>query len=127
MKILFDSNRYKDFCSSDSEIINCVRQADKIYFPFIVLAELRAGFACGTKAKKNEAVLIQILSQNSVDVIYPDEETTHHYAHLFKQLREQGTPIPTNDLWIAAIAVQYDLLLASKDKHFRHLPQIPVV
>lgn len=127
MRILFDSNRYKDFCCSEPEILKCVQHSDRIFFPFVVIAQLRAGFACGTKAKKNEAVLTQILSQNCVDVIYPDEETTHHYAYLFKQLRDQGTPIPTNDLWIAAIAVQYDLVLASRDKHFMDLPQIPLV
>lgn len=127
MRILLDSNRYKDFCSAEPEIVKCVQQADKIYFPFITLAELRSGFACGTKAKKNEAVLTKILNQDCIDVIYPDEETTFYYASLFRQLREQGTPIPTNDLWIAAIAVQYDLLLASRDKHFKSLAQIPIV
>jgi predicted nucleic acid-binding protein len=127
MRILFDSNRYKDFCSGEKTIVKHIKSADKIYFPFIVIAELRSGFACGTKAKQNEAVLTQIINKNCVDVLYADEETTHYYAYLFKQLREQGTPIPTNDIWIAAIAIQYDLLLASRDKHFKHLPQIPII
>ena len=127
MKLLLDTNRYRDFCSAEPEIVNAVQESIKIFFPFVALAELRAGFACGTKTKKNEAVLTRFLSQECVDVIYPDEETTHHYANLFRQLREQGTPIPTNDLWIAALAVQYDMLLASRDTDFRHLPQIPLI
>jgi predicted nucleic acid-binding protein len=127
MKLLLDTNCYRDFCLGLPEVIKAVRQSSSIYLPFIVVGELRAGFACGSKARANEAVLTKFLGQNCVDVIYPDEETTHHYANLFRQLRQQGTPIPTNDLWIAALAVQYDMLLASRDRHFKHLPQIPLV
>lgn len=53
-----------------------------------------------------------------------DEETTHHFARIFAQLRLQGTPIPVNDIWIAALAVQHDLLLFSRDQHFDCLPQV---
>ncbi len=126
MKLLLDTNRYRDFCSSEPDIVKAVQKSINIYLPFITLAELRAGFACGTKTKKNEAVLTRFLYQKCVDVLYPDEETTHHYANLFRQLREQGTPIPTNDLWTAALAVQYEMILASRDNHFKHLPQIPL-
>ena len=48
----------------------------------------------------------------------------HHYAHLFYQLRQQGTPIPTNDIWIAALTVEHGLALFSRDSHFDHLPQL---
>ena len=127
MRLLFDTNRYQDFCSSEPTIVEAIQQSEEVFIPFVVLGELRAGFAVGTKAKKNEAVLTKFLNQRCVDILYANEETTHHYASLFKQLREQGTPIPTNDLWIAALAVQYDLFLASKDAHFNNLPQIPLV
>ncbi|HSF02880.1 MAG TPA: hypothetical protein VLA62_07715, partial [Solirubrobacterales bacterium] len=56
-----------------------------------------------------------------------DEETTHHYARLFHQLRRQGTPIPTNDIWIAALVSQHRLYLLARDVHFDHLPQLPRV
>jgi predicted nucleic acid-binding protein len=59
-----------------------------------------------------------------VDVLYPDEQTTHHYANVFAQLRRQGTPVPTNDLWIAALVVQHDLVLFTQDAHFAKVPQI---
>lgn len=58
-------------------------------------------------------------------VLLPDEDTAHHYARLFLQLRRQGTPIPTNGLWIAALVVQHDLLLLARDAHFDHLLQLP--
>ncbi|NQU40860.1 MAG: PIN domain-containing protein [Lentisphaerae bacterium] len=54
----------------------------------------------------------------------PDEQTTFHYGRLYAQLRSQGTPVPTNDLWIAALVVQHRLTLLTRDDHFKHLPQI---
>jgi tRNA(fMet)-specific endonuclease VapC len=59
-----------------------------------------------------------------VRILWPDEDTTHHYARIWMQLRRQGTPIPTNDLWIAALAVQHNLALYSRDAHFDHLAQL---
>jgi predicted nucleic acid-binding protein len=59
-----------------------------------------------------------------VEVQYPDEQTTHHYASIFAQLRRQGTPIPTNDIWIAALVLQHDLVLLTDDTHFSNIPQI---
>lgn len=101
--------------------------ADEICVPFITLAGLRAGIACGTVGKRNEATLVRFLQRPRVRVLFPDEETTHQYARLFAQLRAQGTPIPTNDVWIAAIVLQHDLILFSRDQHFDKLPQIPRV
>ena len=93
--------------------------------PAVVLAELRAGFLCGTRARENERTLTRFLNAPQVSVLYQTEATTHHYAHLFYQLRQQGTPIPTNDIWIAALTVEHGLSLFSQDSHFDHLPQLP--
>ena len=59
-----------------------------------------------------------------MDVLYADEQTAHHYASVFRQLRRQATPIPTNDIWIAALVLEHNLALHVRDKHFDHLPQI---
>ena len=59
-----------------------------------------------------------------VPLIVLDEQTTHHYSAVFRQLRQQGTPIPTNDMWIAALTLQHGLMLYSRDRHFDHLPQL---
>lgn len=125
MRILIDTNRYRDFCDARQEAVSAFRRAEAILVPFVVLAELRAGFACGSNARRNEGVLVRFLNKSRVSVLYADEGTTHHYANLFRQLREQATPIPTNDIWIAALAAQHDLFLFSRDRHFSHLPQIP--
>ena len=101
-----------------------MRAAEKIFLPFVVLAELRAGFRTGSKSLENERILVRFLHSSRVEVLFPDDQTTHHYAGLLLQLRKQGTPITTNDLWIAAMVVQHDLLLFHRDRHFESLTQI---
>ena len=125
MKIVIDTNRYRDFCENVPHVVEHIRTVEQIYIPFITLAELRAGFLCGSIMQKNENVLNQFLNRPRVRVLFADEETTHHYARIFRQLREQGTPIPTNDIWIAALISQHNLFLYSRDAHFDCLPQLP--
>lgn len=127
MRMVIDTNRYRDFCAGVPEAVERFRAADQIFLPFAALAELRAGFLGGTRASSNEALLVDFLNGPRVAVLYADEETTHHYARIFLQLRQQGTPIPTNDIWIAALTEQHNLLLYSRDGHFDHLPQLPRV
>ena len=125
MKILIDTNRYRDFCENVPHVVEQIRTVEQIYIPFITLAELRAGFLCGSIMQKNANVLNQFLNRPRVRVLFADEETTHHYARIFRQLREQGTPIPTNDIWIAALISQHNLFLYSRDAHFDCLSQLP--
>ena len=124
MKVLLDTNRYRDFCEGDAAAVAIIQRARVIYLPFVVLAELRSGFLCGTLARRNEKSLTIFLNSERVRVLLADEETTHHFARIFAQLRLQGTPIPVNDIWIAALAVQHDLLLFTRDGHFDCLPQV---
>jgi tRNA(fMet)-specific endonuclease VapC len=127
VKILLDTNRYIDFCKGDDRMVQIIRKAEEIYIPFIVIAELRAGFACGSRGPENEKILVKFLNKRRVNILFADEDTTRHYAYLFRQLKTQGTPIPTNDLWIASLAIQNDLHLCSGDRHFKSLAQIPVI
>ena len=124
MRVLIDTNRYRDFCEAVDDAVHVLRRAERVFLPFVSLAELRAGFRCGRLAQRNASVLTRFLGRPRVGLLFPDEETTHHYAGLFAQLRAQGTPIPTNDLWIAALVSQHDLCLYSRDAHFDHLPQL---
>ncbi|MBM3792372.1 MAG: type II toxin-antitoxin system VapC family toxin [Acidobacteria bacterium] len=127
MRIAVDTNRYRDFCAGLPEAVEQLARAEKVFMPFVTLAELRAGFLCGNLSRKNESVLVRFLGRPRVGLLYPDEDTTHHYARIFAQLRSQGTPIPTNDIWIAALVAQHDLLLYSRDRHFDLLPQLPLI
>lgn len=127
MRLALDTNRYTDLCRGDSFVVETVEHADEVWLPFIVLGELRAGFAVGTQGPRNEAVLRRFLMKSGVGVLYVDEQTTHHYASVYRQLRKQGTPIPTNDMWIAALVLQHSLVLCARDAYFEALPQLPRV
>ena len=127
MKLALDTNRYTDLCRGDASVVETVERAHEVWLPFIVLGELRAGFAVGTQGPRNEAVLRRFLFKSGVGVLYADEQTAHHYAAVYRQLRKQGTPIPTNDMWIAALVLQHSLVLCARDAHFDALPQLPRV
>ena len=126
MTVALDTNAYSDFMRGVAERVELVRTVPAIVLPLIVLAELRAGFAAGDRESVNAANLQRFLASPRVSVLAPDEQTTHHYARLHRQLRRDGRPIPTNDLWIAALAVQHDLVLCTADRHFRWIPQLVV-
>ncbi|HKW16541.1 MAG TPA: type II toxin-antitoxin system VapC family toxin [Terriglobales bacterium] len=124
MRIALDTNRYTDFSRGEASIVRTLELADEVWLPFVVIGELRAGFAFGTQGPHNEAFLRRFLLKPGVGVLYADEQTTHHYAAVYRQLRKQGSPIPTNDMWIAALALQHSLTLCARDSHFDALPQL---
>jgi len=124
VRLALDTNRYTDLCKGAADTVRLVATAEAVFLPFAVLGELRAGFAFGKRTAQNEQVLRRFLFKPGVAVLYPDDQTTHHYASVYRQLRLQGTPIPTNDLWIAALVLQHNLRLHDRDRHFDHLPQI---
>jgi len=124
VRLALDTNRYVDLCRGVEETARLVSTAEAVFLPFVVVAELRAGFALGRRAAENERVLRRFLMKGGVGVLYADDQTTHHYAAAFRQLRLQGTPIPTKDLWVAALVQQHSLTLHARDRHFDRLPQI---
>lgn len=124
MRVALDTNRYVDLCRGVEETARLVATAEAVLLPFVVVAELRAGFALGRRAAENERVLRRFLFKDGVEVLFADDQTTFHYASVFRQLRLQGTPIPTNDIWISALMLQYNIALHDRDRHFDHLPQI---
>ena len=124
MRIAIDTNRYGDFWDGVEETVSLLEEADSVVMPFIIIAELRAGFAHGKRQARNERKLREFLTEAAVRIVFADDETTHQYASIYRQLRRQGTPIPTNDMWIAALVLQHNLALHDRDKHFDHLPQL---
>ncbi|MGH9686874.1 MAG: type II toxin-antitoxin system VapC family toxin [Candidatus Acidiferrales bacterium] len=124
MRVALDTNRYADLCRGIPSVTQTIEIAEEVWLPFVVIGELRAGFAVGSHGPQNEAALRRFLLKPGVGVLYADEQTTHHYANVYRQLRKQGTPIPTNDIWIAAIALQHSLVLFARDTHFDALPQL---
>jgi len=125
MRLALDVNRYTDYCRDVPVAVETLQRADRIFLAFIVLGELRAGFRLGTRQRENERALGEFLQSPRVEVLYADEATTHFYADLFAELRRAGTPVPTNNLWIAALVVQHDLTLFTRDRHFERVPRVP--
>lgn len=90
----------------------------------LLLGEQRSGFANGQNREKNERTLTKLLNNPGVFILHTNEQTTYFYADHFAYLRKKGKPVPTNDLWIAALAVQHQLTLFDRDSDFDHLPQL---
>ena len=124
MRVLIDTNRMTDLLRGNAGVVYMIERASEVFLPFICLAEMKAGFLGGNRMAENERLLHQFLAEPGVKVMYPDQETTEIYARLFAQLRRAGTPIPTNDIWIASLGVQHHLTLLTRDEHFDKLPQL---
>ncbi|MCI0365501.1 MAG: type II toxin-antitoxin system VapC family toxin [Phycisphaerales bacterium] len=124
LRIAFDVNRYSDLARGVEPVVEAFESAHEVWMPFVVLAELRVGFRRGTRQDQNERLLQTFLKEQGVAVLLADEATTHVYAELHTALRQRGTPIPTNDLWIAALVIQHDLVLLTRDEHFRVVPRL---
>lgn len=125
MRILIDSNRFIDFCAGDPAAVDAFEQAALLVVPFIVLAEIRVGAQSIKRGDAQARVLGELLQQPGVRVAHSTDATAHHYAALYARLKKAGTPIPTNDIWIAALAIEHSLVLYTRDAHFDRLPAIP--
>jgi len=124
MNVALDTNAYSDFMRGDAARVQILRFARHIHIPLIVLGEIRAGFAAGNQESANAANLQRFLNSPRVSMLLPDEQTTRYYAQLYLQLRNKGVAIPSNDLWIAALVIQHNLVLCTADSHFQHFPQM---
>jgi tRNA(fMet)-specific endonuclease VapC len=123
-RVFLDTSAYSAFKKGHPQIRHRIREASQVQLSPVVLAELRAGFLKGTRLAENLAELAQFLASPRVDVVAMDEDTAERYAAIFDSLRRAGTPIPTNDVWIAASAMQCGSLLLTTDPHFRAVTQI---
>ncbi len=124
MQVAIDTNAYSFFASGEKKTVQVFQSATEIFIPVPVLAELRYGFIKGEKQTQNERFLTKFLDSPRVQTLHCDEQTTHFYAQLKLQLVKQGTPISTNDVWIAALVIQHGLKLYTFDQDFAHLPQL---
>ena len=118
MKILLDTSAYVGFKRNAVETVEIIVKAELIVFSPVVLGELMFGFRNGSRFKKNMDDLNRFLEHEAVDLAPIGETTSDRYSRIAAQLRLQGTPIPTNDIWIAAQAMEHGAELIASDKHF---------
>ena len=126
IRVMLDTSAYSALLRGHGEIKQAIQEADEIFLNPVVLGELLAGFAMGGKEKRNRDILKDFLASPRIEVVTLDDETSERYAAIITYLRSRGTPIPTNDLWIAATAMQYGLKLLTTDTHYQKVPQIIV-
>jgi predicted nucleic acid-binding protein len=127
MKLCIDTCAYSKLALKPPELIDCVDETENIYFPSIVLGELFAGFCMGKKERENRTAIGRFLDLPGVKIVNIDTAIADRYGFVIKQLRKQGTPIPTNDIWIAATALETGSRLLTYDLHFTCVPGLLIV
>ena len=125
-RILLDTSAYSAFKSGHVEIHDRIQVAREILLCPIVLGELESGFLKGSRRRENSRDLEAFSSSSRVRAVQIDEETAKRYALILQGLRKRGRPIPTNDIWIAACAMQHGAELVTTDRHFAQVDQIVV-
>ncbi|SRR5258706_3392995 len=126
-RLLLDTSAYSAYRLGHLQLREELREAEAICMSPIVLGELRSGFLGGRKGQANETELQTFLSTPRVRIVEIGEETSYRYGVIVSYLRGIGVPIPTNDAWIAASAMEHGLAVLTTDTHFQRVPQIRVI
>lgn len=122
--ILIDTNAYAAFKCGDSEAVSIVQRAPLVAINTVVLGELLGGFVSGSREETNRLELDEFLNSPRVAVLPLDRHTADDYASVYSALKKSARPIPTNDMWIAASAIQHGLAIFSYDRHFHFVPEL---
>lgn len=122
--VLIDTNIYSLALKGDGDVVRNMQRFELIAISVVSIGELLSGFKGGSREAKNREELYIFLDSPRVMPRPVDEETADIYASVLNNLRQQGTPIPTNDIWIAACAMQHGLKVYTRDRHFHAIPGI---
>lgn len=120
-KLSLDTNAYSRLLLGDKRVISLLEYAEEIIIPIIVIGELIYGFKNGTQYSKNMTLLNELLQKPEVLICHTSISTAELFADIKMDLKTKGKPIPTNDIWIAAITMENGSTLISYDKHFEHI------
>ncbi len=125
-RILLETSAYSAFRRGNPSALEIVQLAEEIALTPIVLGELWSGFSRGSHRSRNESELRRFLDSPRVLVVPLVEETGRRYSTIVTGLLARGRPIPTNDIWIAASAMEHGLRIVTSDAHFLEIPQVVV-
>lgn len=114
--MILDTNAVSAVLSGDKGVGEILSDADRHHLPLGVIAEYQFGLLASKRRKRLDS-LFRRLEADSI-LLYPDRETADWYAAIRFELKKNGTPIPENDVWVAALARQFNLEIASQDAHF---------
>jgi tRNA(fMet)-specific endonuclease VapC len=119
-----DTSAYSNFRRGNEEIAALLDRAELVGVPTVTLGELRTGFLLGGRRGRSEAELEAFLGNPVVQVLPVDSEASRHYAEIVAELRKAGTPVPTNDIWIAAVAARNGTTVLTCDDHFERIGRV---
>jgi tRNA(fMet)-specific endonuclease VapC len=124
-KLLLDTSVIIEMMSGDAEAQRAAAAAERVFVPVTALGELLFG---AEKSRQRELEMAKIAAfVSSREVLPCESETAHQYGEIRNHLRLKGRPIPDNDIWIAAIAQQYDLTVATRDAHFQEIEDLALL
>lgn len=121
MRILLDTNAFSDLARGHRPVVDRVRRAEAVLLSSVVVGELLGGFRRGSRYGENFTLLERFVAQPRVQLLPVTWTTADRYARVYAALRLRGTPIPTNDMWLAAHAMETGAELLSADAHFQHV------
>lgn len=125
--LVIDTNVYCHAMRGEPEAVKLLRQAEQIIMPVVVFGELLAGFKGGNRERANREQLLAFTATERVQVAQITTVTAEFYSLIIHQLKAKGAPIPTNDIWIAAITMEHGASLATGDSHFGKIDGIILV
>ena len=124
MKALPDTNALSALWNGDERVLDDLGEAECVFMSIIVLGELFAGFRGGTRLKENRARLAGFLAKPTVRTLELSTETAEVYGQIKDALKKAGTPVPINDVWLSAQAIETGSVLITFDNHFGNVPGI---
>ena len=122
MRVLLDTNAYAVLRRHGNDVEYILNHADIIYLSTIVMGELFAGFKRGSRESKNKTLFTSFIESPAVSIIPVSEETAKIYAQIKYEIGLVGKPIPSNDIWIAAHAMEIGAVIITYDRHFLKIP-----
>ena len=120
--VILDTNAYARFLAGDEKVLEALGRAGRVFLSVFVLGELYAGFRAGGREKQNRLILDRFLSKPGVAVLEATRETAEYFGMIKAALKKAGRPIPLNDVWIAAQALETASVLVTYDIHFAAIP-----
>lgn len=121
-RLVLDTSAYSYFRIGHHDVLDALARAERVLIPVIVLGELEAAFEWGSRARENRRALDSYLEEPYVDVLPVSAAVARQYGRVFAVLRRSGTPLPVNDIWIAAATLDCGGTLLTFDRDFTRIP-----
>ena len=126
-RLVLDTSAYSHFRRGHGGVLDALARAERVLVPVAVLGELEAAFELGSRARDNRRTLDDWLGEPFVDLVDTTASVARHYGRIFAALKRAGTPLPANDIWIAAAAVDCGGALLTFDRNFERIAGLDVV